>query len=684
MDLWVGAAAACAGYFAKHWQNLVPDVGTSDPDAGCPNATEASSSMRQLRDAAYARRQGKEKRVTQSATELLDGGFYDDSCLLPGEVASTSSLLSILNFPVGIPRCTEDNEYDEEISMLGNIGESSNRGLDQQTWEASTSHGSQWGRKSIRSRHIRPQLLKPLNSLESCLMAQLYRGHAQVEQHTSLILSSLTPTLRPFYVTDGTRIISKPSTDSYDARARGEKTMQQKDIFFHVNGRYGIPYLPKIEPGRGRGTQKLRRVQNQLGNATGSNTLVKAAESLRQGGSSRGAVLLYCGIFVGMLCTFMADKAEVENLKGLLKQSENLVEDLQEELEMKDSLTVKELVKDGDSVRNANDSTVKDKNLMADTTECVLEDERATKHDRQEADAQEEAEASGNLGSITNIEAELEAELERLELNMKESSLQRRLSDIMEIDPDSMAVSEVVHGELRADLVKAASESSSIHDLLSSTSTPDATKQAVSPHDLCLRLHEVIRSRLEQRIMELEAALDESQKRVRQLESERAISWREHVRSESSSTQDSPMARPLVMNLAGEALDAYNEAYEVLGGINVTGQDDDRLELDSDNQKKLYFFDDSRESMGSLYCDGRDEMANGSMLSSAVDEEAIRPDFRVNWKSKESTPSANEEKNSDDDDDAMGFLIRQLVEKARQGSPAVLQAHRAMVSLDRD
>ncbi|KAL9261890.1 hypothetical protein AKJ16_DCAP16046 [Drosera capensis] len=680
MESWVGAAAACAGYFAKHWQNLVPDVGTSDPDVGCSNANEAMSLMRQLRDAAYACRQGKEKRMTQPATGLLDGIFCDDSCLSPGEVASTSALLSVSKFPDGIPRCTEDNECDGEISMLGNIGESCNRGLDKQTWEVSSSHGSQWGRKSIRSWCIRPQLLKPLNSLESCLMAQLYKGHAQVEQRVpGPILSFSTPTLRPFYVTDGSRIISKSSADSFDKGARGEKTMQQKDIFFRVNGTFGVPYLPKIEEGRGLGHQKLRRVRNQIGNAPSPNALVIDTELLRQGGSSSGAVILYCGIFVGMLCTFIENRAEVENLKGRLKQCENLVEDLQEELEMKDSLTVKELVKDGGSLLNANACIANDGSLMADTTECDSKEEGATKRDSQEADAQDRAE------SMTNIEAELEAELERLELNIKESSLKRRLSDIMEMNPDSVAVSEVVHGELRADMVKAASGSSSTHDLLSSTSKPDATKQAVSPHDLCLRLHEVIRSRLEQRIMELEVALDESQKRVQRLESERAISWREYVRSESSSTQDSPMARPLVMNLAGEALDAYNEAYEVLGGINVARQDDDRLELDSDNRKKLYpFDDDGRESMGILHRDGHDEMANGSMLSYAIDEEAIRPDFRINWKSKESTPSMNEEKNSDDEDDAMGFLIRQLVEKARQGSPAVLQAHQAMVSLHRD
>ena len=44
-----------------------------------------------------------------------------------------------------------------------------------------------------------------------------------------------------------------------------------------------------------------------------------------------------------MITSIMANKREIDKLRELLKQNENLVQDLQEELEMKDSMTVKEL-----------------------------------------------------------------------------------------------------------------------------------------------------------------------------------------------------------------------------------------------------------------------------------------------------------------------------------------------------
>ncbi|GAB2270118.1 hypothetical protein Dimus_005026 [Dionaea muscipula] len=681
MDFWVVAVAAGAGYLAKYWQklqNISSDVESlSRSNAGCSTPAESSSLIGQIHDAASPfHKLAKRKLVPEPAPGLLNESFYDRRHNpLSEETHSTSgfTLLSLSNFPDGIPRYKNGQEYVEDIPVDGDIGDSSSKPLKQCPWDTGTSHGFSGGQNSIRSRRTNLRLLKPVNSLESCLMAQLSKEHGQVEQMVfGSIPSQPTPTLRPFYVTDGSRIISKSSIHAFDVCIREGKTKPRKDICCDVNGQmFRTPYLPEIEPAQGPGEQKRWKGENQLGNLISSNILVKDVQCLGQGSPS-GAVLFFLGIFVGMLSTIIANKLEVEKLKDLLEQSENLVEDLQEELEMKDSLTVKELVNNHDSLLNSNDCSINKKNLIGHSPQSDPKKEEATKYNSEEANAEEAAEASGKLESITNIEAELEAELERLELNMKESSSQQRLLDLIEVDPDFVA--EVVHGELRADIIRAGSGSSSIYDL-SSTSTPDATKQAVSPHELCLRLHEFIKSKLEARILELEVALEESQKRVQQLESERTTSWRVSVHSESSSTPDpdSPMARPLVMNLAGEALDAYHEAYEVLGKINVPRQEDIFLELD--NQQKVQPFDDGH-GRGRLHFfdpnNGHDnETVNGSMQSPVVVEDLTMP-------------NADEEKNSDVDDDDMVLLIRQLVEKAKQGSPAVLHAHRAMISLDTD
>lgn len=87
----------------------------------------------------------------------------------------------------------------------------------------------------------------------------------------------------------------------------------------------------------------------------------------------------------------------MEKLDKLLKHKENLVQDLQEELEMKDSLTVKELaVEDYESQDNSFDKM-----------------------------AEEE--------SLSKIEKELEAELERLESNMNSTRFEAKLSNATEV-----------------------------------------------------------------------------------------------------------------------------------------------------------------------------------------------------------------------------------------------------------
>ncbi|MCI52128.1 hypothetical protein A2U01_0073372, partial [Trifolium medium] len=66
-------------------------------------------------------------------------------------------------------------------------------------------------------------------------------------------------------------------------------------------------------------------------------------------------------------------------------------------------------------------------------------------------------------------------------------------------------------GELRADTVS---------ETDANVTTPLPANYAVSPHELSLRLHEVIKNQLEERVKELEIALENSQRKVRFLESE--------------------------------------------------------------------------------------------------------------------------------------------------------------------
>lgn len=100
---------------------------------------------------------------------------------------------------------------------------------------------------------------------------------------------------------------------------------------------------------------------------------------------------------MGTISSFLKNKREMEKLDKLLKHKENLVQDLQEELEMKDSLTVKELA-------------VEDYESQGNSCDKMAEEE-----------------------SLSKIEAELEAELERLESNMNSTRFEAKLSNATEV-----------------------------------------------------------------------------------------------------------------------------------------------------------------------------------------------------------------------------------------------------------
>lgn len=135
--------------------------------------------------------------------------------------------------------------------------------------------------------------------------------------------------------------------------------------------------------------------------------------------------MLFClGISIGVLSAIVANKVEVDKLKDSLKQSENLVEDLQEELEMKDSLTVKELANDDDS-QDILDSLCSHEKMNLFSNQAMMDG--AIRYADQESINLEK------IQSMSKIEAELEAELERLELSMTGSALQRKPSDAVEV-----------------------------------------------------------------------------------------------------------------------------------------------------------------------------------------------------------------------------------------------------------
>lgn len=239
-------------------------------------------------------------------------------------------------------------------------------------------------------------------------------------------------------------------------------------------------------------------------------------------GSYDRMLLFFLGITVGIMSHVAANKREVDYLNELLKQNENLVQDLNEEL-----------VSEGSSFQG---TTEKPSNSASSEVSTKKESDKSIKFYGREPDDEKAA----NSEAMSKIEAELEAELERLELNMKSSSLERML-DLIEMDPNFELD---VEGDLSPDEghKKPDDLSDSDDDTSGSSTNPiDTANYAVSPKELSLRLHEVIQSRLVVRIMELEAAVENSQKRLYALESDSTSPKMDlHGEVESSSIQQAP------------------------------------------------------------------------------------------------------------------------------------------------
>ncbi|GMH17006.1 hypothetical protein Nepgr_018847 [Nepenthes gracilis] len=125
---------------------------------------------------------------------LSDGRFVETTQLykhLSEEVAFTSAvedeqqefvrkhqqykLLSSSILQPVVPKYENNQEYGDGIRWDGHVGGTIGETLEQSTWEMDTLSGFGKGRSSLRSRCNHLQSLKPLNSLEICLMAQLYK-----------------------------------------------------------------------------------------------------------------------------------------------------------------------------------------------------------------------------------------------------------------------------------------------------------------------------------------------------------------------------------------------------------------------------------------------------------------------------------------------------------------------------
>ncbi|KAL6497325.1 hypothetical protein OROGR_029254 [Orobanche gracilis] len=639
MDVWIIAAAAGAGFVARRFKKLTMGKCkcTNLLSAGLEIAPESSLGNVKCKRAEAFHNESVVEIASTSGSRGENLPMLDDFGNW-GIICNSTSLCC--------PLINEDIPGDWENRLHSGTYEDiiCNSTAQPSSSEVGFSYGFKGHKSSLRSRRFSSKFSKPRTSRESCLMAQLYREHAEMEECCYYVHSPQIPIVRPFLVTDRSTVIGRPPNEF--CRRTGNSMLRKNNTHIQENRSvFCLPRLPNAVPVDLQMRDKTKSGKESVLVRSNTGKMMNKHQDKSQGSSSDGALLLYLGLTMGITYSSLQHKLELEKLRSSLKQTEDSVQDLQEELETKDASTVKEIaVEDYESLDVHNDSYLDD-TMQALSSEHKLDSSSRHCYNDEYYDSNYEGE------SLRKMEAELEAELDRLASNINSSRLERNPSNVTEINPD--LISDIIEGDLRADLFGAKTGTTQAYaDRNNSgpsgtTTTTHPVHYPVCPRELTLRLHQVIQSRLEERVKELEMALEQSQTKTKCLR-------------ESDSTQSAD--QPVVINLLREAQSAYNEAFEELTKLSESDEEEE--------ERKHYHRVENDFGLLDSYV-----IRNGSpkMGFSSRQED----DGHVNLSNDVLCNSRDES-----EDETERLLIKQIVEKARQGSPAVLRVQRALLSSD--
>ncbi|KAJ1421820.1 hypothetical protein SESBI_13458 [Sesbania bispinosa] len=258
MDLWVVAAVAGAGCLAKYWNRL------SKNGDSCSLSSEDSN----------FEKAGKDKLGNNVS---LDTRASDVDGLLTTELATNTGLDS-----EKVTYFRNNNESD--VLYVDGNEQSSNVGgsygfLLPDLFAGEL--GSSGNKTFPRTKHLYGHISRPLNSLESCLMAQLCKKHAKMEKYVS---SSSTAT-RSFLDIDGSQIISRTNADdSFSAVTGSEEYKLQREVgqLKDENELFGVPWLPKIGSFSDAKKMKFNAGNGQSRRLSSSNIAISGKHILTQ------------------------------------------------------------------------------------------------------------------------------------------------------------------------------------------------------------------------------------------------------------------------------------------------------------------------------------------------------------------------------------------------------------------
>ncbi|XP_022852159.1 uncharacterized protein LOC111373815 [Olea europaea var. sylvestris] len=471
MDLWIVAAAAGAGYIASNWQNFSAEKeGLAEPTSKISLRSESRNLLQQIRDRTcpmrrLARKKAQKDVISEESNDK-DVNLLEMDRLNGGnsvaEIASSSSGSAFENI-----EGHEDHSgaWLTKLSPVHIVGESyvENSGCD---------------------------------CAESCNFHRFSKNKL-IRMCCGYSMRSLNPSEMPAFVTDGRQIIRSLSNDLPVVEVEQGKEGARRENGAFLKGNDSSMTSSSLKQFESAVIQRKPEKCPDLSRPSDSRD--RASSRTFHSPGHDQMLLFFVGMTIGIISATMASKNEIENLNEQMKQTHNLVQDLHEELDHRSYGT--------------DDPSLLIREPVASCSE--METNELIRVDNLKANDKE----TENSELRSKIEAELEAELERLEHNLKASNLER-ISTVVDLDPDFEPYT--MQGDLKLAV------SSENYDY-ASESGRDGTKTAtdcsqpinyaVSPRELSLRLHELIESRLEAHIKELEIALEYSENGAQTLRS---------------------------------------------------------------------------------------------------------------------------------------------------------------------
>lgn len=305
MDVWIVAAAAGAGYVVQHlkslgrgknkWldlstenlKNVRPQSSIIGHKLGDKSGPFHSVLSRKSFGEEMSNKEGDKVCEADSDFDITSTSGYEgenvlmeDNCISNGTASSLSSLAPLPD--------EEDSQGDWEVRLPSDISKGLTGDLlpNPSSSEIGFSYSFRRKKSNLKSRRFDSQFMKPQTSLESCLMAQLYEEHNERDGYALQPLGK--PLLRPFIVTDGSRIISKVSHESFSppVRTGSGKFQLRKDGCSQVNATVcGIPRLPNIVPEELGKKAKTREKKKQAYESIDSSKTGNGDHDNTQGGT---------------------------------------------------------------------------------------------------------------------------------------------------------------------------------------------------------------------------------------------------------------------------------------------------------------------------------------------------------------------------------------------------------------